>query len=141
MDHPNVLALQTGVPDRCYSQNEIADFYLHLLGSQGKRRERAIRTLLNYSGVSFRHSVVEPTYFEEPKTTRQRNDRYMEEALPLGESVIRRGLESAGIDAAQITSFTVVSCTGFNIPGLDLLLAGRLGMRPDLNRTCVFGMG
>jgi len=141
MDHPSVLALQTGVPQRCYSQDEIADFYLHFLPEQGKRRERAIRSILNYSGVSFRYSVVEPTYFAEPKSTRQRNDRYMEEALPLGESVIRSGLEAAGIDAADITSFTVVSCTGFNIPGLDLLLAGCLGMRPDLNRTCVLGMG
>ena len=25
MDHPSVLALQTGVPQRCYSQDEIAD--------------------------------------------------------------------------------------------------------------------
>jgi predicted naringenin-chalcone synthase len=141
MKYPTMLALQTGVPNRCYSQDEIADFYLHLLGSQSKHRERAIRTIMNYSGVSFRHSVVEPTYFTEPKSTRQRNDRYMEEALPLGENVIRSGLASAGIDADDITSLTVVSCTGFNIPGLDLLLAGRLGMRPDLNRTCVFGMG
>src|SRR3954453_2488075 len=132
MDYPSVLALQTGVPERCYSQDQIADFYLQVLCSQSKRRERAIRTLLNYSGVSFRHSVVEPTYFAEPKSTRQRNDRYMEEALPLGESVIRRGLEAAEIDAAEITNFTVVSCTGFNIPGLDLLLAGQLGMRPNL---------
>jgi alkylresorcinol/alkylpyrone synthase len=141
MDHPAILALQTGVPDRCYSQDEIADFYLHLLGSQGQRRERAIRTILNYSGVSFRHSVVDPSYFSEPKSTQQRNDRYMEEALPLGERVIHSGLEAAGIDVAQITSFTVVSCTGFNIPGLDLLIAGRLRMRPDLNRTCILGMG
>ncbi len=141
MKPPTMLALQTGVPNRCYSQNEIADFYIQVLGSQSKRRERAIRAIMNYSGVSFRHSVVEPSYFAEPKSTRQRNDRYMEEALPLGESVIRTGLESAGIDAGEITSFTVVSCTGFNIPGLDLLLAGRLGMRPDLNRTCVLGMG
>jgi predicted naringenin-chalcone synthase len=141
MDHPSVLALQTGVPQRCYSQDEIADFYLHLLTDQSRRRERAIRSVLNYSGVSFRYSVVEPAYFADPQSTRQRNDRYMEEAVPLGERVIHSGLEAAGIDAADITSFTVVSCTGFNIPGLDLLLAGRLGMRPDLNRTCVLGMG
>ena len=141
MKPPTMLALQTGVPTRCYSQNEIADFYLQQLGSRSKRRERAIRAIMNYSGVSFRYSVVEPTYFAEPQSTRQRNDRYMAEALPLGERVIRSGLEAAGIEAADITSFTVVSCTGFNIPGLDLLLAGRLGMRSDLNRTCVLGMG
>ena len=141
MDHPRIRAVQTGVPDRCYSQDDIADFYIHLLGKRGKQRERAIRAILNYSGVSFRHSVVNSAYFEESRSTQQRNDRYMVEALSLGESVIRRGLECAGVDIAAITSFTIVSCTGFSIPGLDLLLAGRLAMRPDLSRTCVLGMG
>jgi predicted naringenin-chalcone synthase len=28
-----------------------------------------------------------------------------------------------------------------SIPGLDLLLAARLGMRPDLQRSCILGMG
>ena len=65
----------------------------------------------------------------------------MDEALPLGEAVIRRGLEHSGVDAAEITSFTVVSCTGFNIPGLDLILARELGMRTDLSRACILGMG
>ena len=37
--------------------------------------------------------------------------------------------------------FFVASCTGLDIPGLDLRLAGRLGMRADLRRTCVLGMG
>lgn len=135
------LALQTSVPARCYTQDEIADFYIHILGSQGKRREQAMRAIMNHAGVSFRHSVVEPTYFEAPKSTRQRNDRYMDEALPLGESVIRKGLQCSGIDAEEIDTFIFVSCTGFNIPGLDLLLAERLGMRNNLRRTCILGMG
>ena len=141
MSHPKILALQTSVPDLCYSQDQIADFYIQIVGSKAKRRERALRAILNYSGVSFRHSVVEPAYFETEKSTRQRNDRYMEEALPLGERLIRAGLERAGIAAQQITTLIVVSCTGFNIPGLDLLLAGRLGMSPNLHRACILGMG
>ncbi|MEP7291112.1 MAG: type III polyketide synthase [Chloroflexota bacterium] len=141
MDFPAILSLKTQVPERCYSQNDIADFYIRMLGSRGKQRERALRSIMNYSGVSFRYSAVEPAYFEEHKSTQQRNDRYMEEALPLGERVIRDGLEQAGVTPAEISTFIVVSCTGFNIPGLDLLLAGRLGMRTDLSRTCVLAMG
>ena len=141
MSQPTILALQTAVPDRCYSQAEIADFYLEILGAAGRRRERAIRAVLSYSGVSSRHSVVDPSFFADLKTTQERNDRYMDEALPLGEAVIRRGLERSGVNAAEITSFTVVSCTGFNIPGLDLMLARELGMRPDLSRACILGMG
>jgi alkylresorcinol/alkylpyrone synthase len=140
-DPMRFLALQTGVPDQCYSQDEITDFYVQLIEQQGSRRERAIRTVMNRSGVSFRYSVVPPDYFLTSKTTQQRNDRYMEYAVPLGEQVIRAGLEQADIDPGQIGSFTVVSCTGFNTPGLDLLLAGRLGLQSTLSRTCILGMG
>jgi len=65
----------------------------------------------------------------------------MVEALPLSEATIQRCLEDAGLCAADIDDFLVVSCTGFEIPGLDLHLAGRLGMRADLHRTCILGMG
>jgi predicted naringenin-chalcone synthase len=44
-------------------------------------------------------------------------------------------------DPAAITHLIVASCTGFVAPGLDLLLAQRLGLRPDLQRTVVGFMG
>jgi predicted naringenin-chalcone synthase len=140
-DQTKFLALHTGVPDQCYSQDEISDFYVQLLEQQGSHRDRAIRTIMNRSGVKYRYSVVPPDYFLTSRTTQQRNDRYMEYAVPLGEQVIRAGLEQADIDPQQIGSFTVVSCTGFNTPGLDLLLAGRLGLPSNLTRTCILGMG
>lgn len=141
MDYPRVLGLQTAVPDRCYSQDEVAGFYVSRLSEKGKRRERAIRTVLSYSGVAYRYSAVDASFYDTPKSTRERNDVYMVEAVKLGERLIRAGLERAEVAPEQITTLIVASCTGFNIPGLDLLLAGRLGLRPDLSRTCVLGMG
>lgn len=141
MNNPRVLGLQTAVPDRCYSQDEVAGFYVNLLSEKGKRRERAIRTVLNYSGVSYRYSAVDASFYDQPKSTRERNDVYMVEAVKLGERLLRAGLERAEIAPEQVTTLIVASCTGFNVPGLDLLLAGKLGMRPDLSRTCVLGMG
>jgi predicted naringenin-chalcone synthase len=44
-------------------------------------------------------------------------------------------------EAARITHLIVASCTGFVAPGLDQLLARRLGLRPDLQRTMVGFMG
>ena len=141
MTQAKLLAVQTGVPDYCYSQNQIAEFYVQLLGERGKRRERAIHNIMHQSGVEFRYSAVEPSFFATEKSTQQRNDIYMQEAVPLGARVIRAGLEKAGVEAKQIDTFIVVSCTGLSIPGLDLLLAGQLGMRSNLSRTCVLGMG
>jgi predicted naringenin-chalcone synthase len=44
-------------------------------------------------------------------------------------------------DAPRITHLIVASCTGFLAPGLDQLLAKRLGLRTDLQRTMVGFMG
>ena len=46
-----------------------------------------------------------------------------------------------GQDLALITHLVVASCTGFTAPGLDLLLAARLGLRRDVERTLIGFMG
>lgn len=140
MSQPTILALSTGVPSIRYRQSEILDRFLGYLG-ETTRRARAIGTIFERAGVDYRYTVVDETFYAEEKSTEQRNDRYMAEAVPLGERLIRDGLAAAGIDPQEIDDFIVVSCTGFSIPGLDLLIAGRLGMRPDLRRTCILGMG
>ncbi|MBI5929918.1 MAG: type III polyketide synthase [Chloroflexi bacterium] len=145
MNTPSILALATGVPSARHSQQEIFGEFIRLLsqktGKLDARRARAMQVIFERSGVGFRHSVIGKGYFDTEKSTKTRNDVYMAEALPLGEKTIQCGLSQAGYTPQDIDDFIVVSCTGFNIPGLDLLLAERLGMRSDLRRTCVLGMG
>lgn len=140
MTTPAILALSTGAPAARYSQQDITE---HLLNTYDvlNRRARAVRAIFGRSGVGFRHFVVGADYFAGNRTTRERNDFYMAEAVPLGEKTILDGLQRYDIQPTQIDDFFVVSCTGFNTPGLDLLLAGRLGLRPDLNRTSILSMG
>ncbi len=44
-------------------------------------------------------------------------------------------------DAQKVTHLIVASCTGFTAPGLDLQLAAKLGLRPDVGRMIVGFMG
>lgn len=145
LSSPSILTLATGVPAARHSQEEIfgefVDLLAHKLGRLDPRRARAMQVIFDRAGVGFRHSVVSQGYFTDERSTQTRNDLYMAEAVPLGETTIRCGLAQAGYSPDEIDDFIVVSCTGLNIPGLDLLLAERLGMRPDLRRTCVLGMG
>jgi predicted naringenin-chalcone synthase len=134
-----IISIETGVPANHYGQPEVLDYFLALQGE--KRRERAVRAIFEKAGVGFRHMVVESDYFNQPRSTQARNDLYMTEAVPLGQNVIRAGLHQSGFKACDIDDLIVVSCTGFSIPGLDLQLAGSLGMRPDLHRSCILGMG
>lgn len=136
-DSPRILGLGLGVPSHEYSQLEIYERFLQPhLGAN--RRARAI---FGRAGVKRRFTAVEGEYHQHLRGTEERNVRYMQEAVPLGEQTILRALQEAKTQEGAIDYLTVASCTGYDIPGLDLHLAARLRFRPDLRRTCVLGMG
>jgi len=137
MTLPAIYSLATEVPPRRYSQEEAYRQFSQL----GLGRDRLARAIFRYTGVGFRHAAVDTAYFTENHGTEARNERYMQEAVPLGEATIQRCLDAAGLSTDAVDDFIVVSCTGFNIPGLDLHLAGRMRMRPDVRRACILGMG
>jgi alkylresorcinol/alkylpyrone synthase len=99
------------------------------------------RAIFEKAGVDHRHTVVDISYFAEERTTEARNQCYMPEALALGEETIRRCLDGSGYTVDDVDDLIVISCTGIDTPGLDLQLAGRLGLRPDLRRSTILGMG
>ncbi len=133
---PKILSLATAVPAQRYPQAEIFEYLAPLF-----ERTRHARAVFGRAGVAFRHLVVDREFYRQEQRTQARNEYYLAHALPLGEEAIRRCLAQAGRDLGEITDFFVVSCTGLDIPGLDLRLAGRLGMRRTLRRTCILGMG
>lgn len=135
--HPKILGLGVGVPTHEYTQSEIYERFLEPhLGAN--RRARAI---FGRAGVKRRFTAVEGEYHHIFRGTEERNLRYMQEAIPLGEKTLCAALQAAQVNEQAIDYLTVASCTGYDIPGLDLHLAGRLGLRPDLRRTCILGMG
>ncbi len=69
------------------------------------------------------------------------NDRYIEEATALGERALRTALDAAGIAPAQLDLLIVTSVTGVAVPSLDARLIPRLGLRADIKRLPIFGLG
>jgi alkylresorcinol/alkylpyrone synthase len=135
-DAPAVIGLASAVPATCYRQEDIFEILRPYL-SQNPRAA----TIFANTGIGSRYLTVDGQYYQEERTTQARNERYMEEALPLGALAVRRCLENARVKPEDVDDLIVVSCTGIDIPGLDLRLAGALGMSPWLRRTCVLGMG
>ena len=100
------------------------------------------KRIFEHAGVRTRHGVINPSIEDVSQwTTRQRMERYLVEALPMGKEAVGRALDDAGLDPAEVGLFVVCSCTGYVSPGLDILLARDLGMAPDTQRLFIGHMG
>jgi len=94
------------------------------------------------AGVQTRHGVVNPAEEDISNwTTGQRMERYLREALPLGRQAVGEALMASGVDPKEVGLFSVVSCTGYATPGLDIVLSDELGMSSDVQRLVVGHMG
>lgn len=118
---------------------------------QGKF-DRVFERMVDRSGIFHRHSVLpreelspEPTArdcFYAPgrfPTTARRMQAYARHAPDLAMRAIE-ALNLAG-QGQRLTHLVVASCTGFTAPGLDQILARRLRLRGDLQRSLVGFMG
>jgi alkylresorcinol/alkylpyrone synthase len=132
-----ILSLATGTPPHQYQQMDIHDRWLAPFINSPRAR-----AIFAAAEIDTRFSVLADADFlaDEPGT-QARNNLYMQAARPLAAAVIDRALLQAQLTPADIDHFIVVSCTGFDCPGLDVLLAADLGMRPDLRRSALIGMG
>ncbi|MDP9019874.1 MAG: type III polyketide synthase [Actinomycetota bacterium] len=100
------------------------------------------RRLWRSAGVQSRHGVAVPPIDDvRAWTTEARMRRFGHEALPLSKEAVASCLAGAGVDAAEVDLLTVVSCTGYTSPGLDVLVARDLGMPSQLERVQLGHMG
>jgi predicted naringenin-chalcone synthase len=106
------------------------------------RGNELARQIWMNSGIDFRHGVADPMLEDVREWgTRARMERFLETALPLGRAALENCLADAGVAAGEVELLTVVSCTGYATPGLDILLARDLGMSAGVQRLHVGHMG
>ncbi len=134
---PRILTLHCSVPPKEFLQGEV---YRTFFADRFRKNSKA-REIFENSRIEKRHAVVDAGFFARERTIEDRNHEYVRGALDLGESAIRRCLEEIPATPRELDDFIVVSCTGYSNPGLEILLAKRLGMRQDLRRTAIGGMG
>jgi len=140
MSDPRILAVATATPRHCYSQEEVRAFgarlFTRLLGTEPRMLD-----IFDHAEIATRHSCVPLEWMEAPHTFAEKNARYVEEAVSLGSEVARRALERAGLAATDVDHILFVSSTGIATPSIDAIMANRIGMRGDIRRTPIWGLG
>jgi alkylresorcinol/alkylpyrone synthase len=69
------------------------------------------------------------------------NDIFIETALKLGQRALLSAFDAAEVDPSEIDIIFSTTVTGLAVPTLEARLATRIGLRPDVKRIPLFGLG
>jgi alkylresorcinol/alkylpyrone synthase len=135
-----IAAVRSVFPVNRYPQADFTRKVAELTGLGPDQRHLLERLHAN-AGVDTRHTVLPLPEYCGVSGIVPANDRYIEEATALGERALRGALEAGGLTARDVDLLIVTSVTGVAVPSLDARLIPRLGLRPDVKRLPIFGLG
>ncbi len=69
------------------------------------------------------------------------NDAFIRVGTEVGGQAVAAALREAGLAPKDVDAIWFVSVTGMAAPSIDARLVNRLGLRPDVKRTPIFGLG
>jgi alkylresorcinol/alkylpyrone synthase len=138
---PRLAAVATAVPSFALGQEEVAERARRLFAGLGNAETERLMPVFGNSGIERRYSCVPIDWYDTPRAWTERNALYLDHAQTLLERAARDCLDQAGMAPRDIDAVVTVSTTGVATPSLDALLSNRMGMRPDIVRLPIFGLG
>jgi alkylresorcinol/alkylpyrone synthase len=135
-----IAAVRSAFPVNRYPQADFTRKVAELSGL-GPAQRPLLERLHGNAGVDTRHTVLPLPEYRGVWGIVPANDRYIEEATTLGERALRGALAAAGLTARDVDLLIVTSVTGVAVPSLDARLIPRLGLRSDVKRLPIFGLG
>lgn len=128
------------LPPHRYEQADLtAAFTDFCLGPDGNRA--LVERLHENARVSSRHIVMPIEEYAVLTGFGQANDLFIEHAVALGAEALTGALQRAGIRPDELDVVISTTITGIAVPSIEARIAAIVGLRPNVKRVPLFGLG
>ncbi|MFC6066334.1 type III polyketide synthase [Streptomyces ochraceiscleroticus] len=138
---PAVLAAEVVTPPYRYRQEEITSAFAEACLAHDRPARQVLEKISANAGVRTRHMALPLEEYRKLDGFTAANEVWRTTALDLGERALRGALETAGILPEEVDVVVSTTVTGLTVPSLEARLVQRLGLRADVKRIPLFGLG
>jgi alkylresorcinol/alkylpyrone synthase len=140
MDKVGLLSLATALPPDIVEQSEAKAKAREFYGGSKAVFDR-LSGVFDNAGIARRHIVAPTRWYEGHHGWKERNRLYLDACDALFRAVAGKAIEGAGLTPGDIDGVVMVSTTGIATPSLEARNGPALGLRDDIRRVPVFGLG
>lgn len=141
MTLPLIASVVRALPEHYHSQEELSAGLQQLWSQNRSFNPARVNALHAAVQVRGRHLAIPMADYPPLDTFAKRNTVWIREALKLGEQAVRGAVEKAGLKLSEIDVLCFTTITGLATPSIDARLVNVLGLRPDVKRVPLFGLG
>ena len=131
---PHIAGTGVAMTAHRYSQDEVVRELSAII-------DPAFTRFASTSGVQTRSLALPLDRYATLAGFTEANEAYLRVATELGERAARAALDDAHLRPQDVDAVIAVSSTGVAVPTIDARIASRLGLRPDVKRFPLFGLG
>ncbi|MFF3753146.1 type III polyketide synthase [Streptomyces sp. NPDC002018] len=135
-----IAAVHGALAPHQHSQQDLTDMVAEVCLPEAADR-RVLDRLHSGARVRTRHTALPLDQYAGLKDFGEVNDAFIAAAVPLGAEVVGAALATAGLSPRDVDLLMFTSVTGIAAPSVDARLVSRLGLRRDVRRVPVFGLG
>ena len=136
----NILSVETAHPPHYYDQDALLGAFRKLWQKE-HHNIRRVEQLHRAVMVGGRHLALPMEQYETLENFTDCNNHFINVGTNIAHQALQKAIQKNNLKPTDIDAIFFVTVTGLSTPSIDARLVNRLGLKEDIKRIPIFGLG